>query len=125
MLDAIEEALDQVARRVHATVVATLCLAIRTRRNDNLRAEHPNLLHEGVEVVTLVSDNRSCVQMLTNLVGDLLHRYCGYLIGHSRRSGRIGRTVPSANDELRTENVDHGGNNEQRAEGRDEQPYRH
>ena len=59
MLDAIEEALDQVARTVQPTVVA-LCLAIRTRRGDNLRAGRPNLLHEGVGVVALVSDNRSC-----------------------------------------------------------------
>src|SRR5258706_2084978 len=76
MFDAIEEALDQVARTVQPTVVAALCLAIRTRRDDNLRTGSPNLLHEGVGVVALVCDNRSCAQMFNQLcrtrdVGDL------------------------------------------------------
>ena len=38
MLDAIEEPLDQVACTVQLTVKAALCLAIRTRRDDNLLA---------------------------------------------------------------------------------------
>jgi hypothetical protein len=37
ILDAIEEALDQVARTVRPMVVAALCLAIRTRRDSTLR----------------------------------------------------------------------------------------
>ena len=39
MLDAIEEPLDQVACTVQHSVVAALCLAIRTRRDDNLRLQ--------------------------------------------------------------------------------------
>lgn len=48
MLDAIEKPFDQVACTVQRTVVASLCLAIRTRGNHDLRTGSTNPLHEVV-----------------------------------------------------------------------------
>ena len=50
MFDAIEEALDQVARTVQPTVLAALCLAIRPWWGLNLCVSSPNRLHKGVGV---------------------------------------------------------------------------
>ena len=53
MLDAIEESLDQVAGALQGTVVAALCLAIRTWRDHDLCAGSPNPLYEVISIVAL------------------------------------------------------------------------
>jgi hypothetical protein len=80
MLDAIEKPFDEVACTVQRTVVASLCLAIRTRGNHDLRPGSPNPLHEVVSIVALICDHRSGAQMLDQLrgardIGDLSFSY--------------------------------------------------
>lgn len=65
MLDAIEEALDEIAHTVQPAVVAALGFAIRTWRDDDLRAI-ARLCHERVGIVAPVRNNGSRAQMLTN-----------------------------------------------------------
>lgn len=57
MFDAIEEAFDDVPSSIQHAVIPTFGLSIRARRDNGLRARSTNGVHEGVRVVTFVSNH--------------------------------------------------------------------
>lgn len=68
MFDTTEKAFDDVPGPIQHAAIATLGLSIRTRWDHGLRTRSADVLHKGVRIVALVSDDRTGAQMLNQFI---------------------------------------------------------
>ncbi len=85
MFDAIEEAFDDVSSSIQHAAVPTFGLSIRARRDNGLRARRADGVHEGVRVVTFVSNHGTRAQMLDQFVRTRNVRDLSFSDNHSQR----------------------------------------
>ena len=85
MFDEIEEAFDDVSSSIQHAAVPTFGLSIRARWDNGLRARRADGVHEGVRVVTFVSNHGTRAQMLDQFVRTRNVRDLSFSDNHSQR----------------------------------------